>query len=204
MARSGPITKAPEALALGLAQVRVGASAEHIATATPVLTVKNSIGSLAQTKFTNTVEYWNHQSGFPALEDQVYPLSEKPTLEVQFEELTPANLMLALGKDPTGTSDIHKGTIALGVLAEPVRVRMEAVYMFPSQQHKVTIIFPSAQVTSSTELDFQSQDNIKSPLTFEAKTADSSVTVGNAAWDSMPLGCIIFDSEPSADTSLGG
>lgn len=192
MARSGPLTKSPSTLALGLAQVRVGPSKEHITKATPALTEENSIGSLAQTKFTNTTEYWTHSSGFPALDDQVYPLSEKPTLECQFEELTPANLAIAMGKDPTSMSDEHEGTIALGAMVEPVRVRMEAVYTFPSGKHTLTIIFPAAQVTSSTELDFQSQDNVKAPMTFEARTADSTVDGGDATWDTMPMGCMIF------------
>ena len=65
MARSGPLTKTPASLALGLAQIRVGSASENIATATPVLTEADSIGSLAQTKFTNEVEYWTHSSGFP-------------------------------------------------------------------------------------------------------------------------------------------
>lgn len=192
MARSGPLTKTPATLALGLAQIRVGSSTENIDTATPVLTEADSIGSLAQTKFTNEVEYWTHSSGFPALEDQVYPLSEKPKLECQFEELTPANLAIAMGKDPTTLTDPHTGTIQLGAMAEPVRVRMEAVYTFPSGKHTATIIFPAAQVTSATELDFQAADNIKSPITFEAKRADSGITGGDAAWDKMPMGCIIF------------
>lgn len=203
MARSGPLTKTPSTLALGFAQVRVGPSTEHIAKATPTLTEDNSIGSLAQTKFTNSVEYWNHSSGFPALEDQVYPLSEKPTMECQFEELTPANLAIAMGKDMASFSDEHEGTIALGAMVEPIRVRMEAVYTFPSGKHTMTIIFPAAQVTSSTELDFQSQDNVKAPMTFEARTADSTVAGGNAVWDSMPMGCIIFAAvKPSPGKSV--
>lgn len=198
MARSGPLTKTPASLALGLAQIRVGSASENIATATPVLTEADSIGSLAQTKFTNEVEYWTHSSGFPALEDQVYPLSESPKLECQFEELTPANLAIAMGKDPSEFSDVHTGTIKLGAMAEPVRIRMEAVYTYPSGKHTMTIVFPMAQVTSATELDFQSSDSIKSPLTFEAKRADSGIEGGNAAWNAMPMGCITFAAVSSA------
>lgn len=197
---AGPVTKNPSTLALGLAQIRVGESEKNIATTTPVLKSTDSIGSLAQTKFTNTVEYWRHSSGFPALEDQVYPLSETPQLECQFEELTPANLAMAMGDAITASEDVHTGTVALGTMAEPKRIRMEAVYTFPSREHTLTIIFPVAQVTSATELDFQSNDNIKSPITFEAKRADSAVAWGNAAWDEKPMGVMIFGTPAVEDS----
>ena len=89
-------------------------------------------------------------------------------------------------------SDPHSGEIKLGTLSAPAFVRMEAVYTYPNGTNTMTIIFPRANVTSSVELDMQAEDNANVPITFEAKRADSEVSGGNAAWDSMPLGRIVF------------
>jgi hypothetical protein len=102
MARSGPVTKDTSTIALGLAQIRVGNSATNIANANSVLTAAASIGALASTKYTGTVDYWRLQSGFPQLEDMSIPLRESSMLECEFKEITPYNLALARGIDPAG------------------------------------------------------------------------------------------------------
>lgn len=193
MARTGPVTKDTSTVALGLAQIRVGRYKDNVSSDIPVLGPEDSIGALAMTKLTNEVAYWKLESGFPKLEDLTIPLSESARLECQFKEITPANLALAKGLDPEKfKGDNHTGTIALGTVKEPERVRMEAVYTFPNGVNTLTIIFPAAQVTSSTELDFQAEDNANPPITFEAKRADSETATGNVVWDDKPLGVIIF------------
>jgi hypothetical protein len=195
MARSGPVTKDTSTLALGLAQIRVGSSAEHISSATPVLTATDSIGSLASTKFTSTREFWRHESGFPLLEDHIIPLRETAAMECTFEEITPANIAMAMGKDPALFTNAHEGVVPLGASVVPVKVRMEAVYTYPDGHSTLTYIFPAAQCTSDVEIDMQAEDNASPTLTFEAKRADSEVVDGDAAWDSMPLGCVVFRDE---------
>lgn len=300
MGRTGPLTKDTSTIALGLAQIRVGPSAANVATATAALAAANSIGALANTKFTSNVDFWKLESGFPALEDLSLPVRESAMLECAFKEITPYNIALARGIDPSGavsaevtggssntaagatsgsitvddnggvitenwtvvftaagatgtysvygdatglvgTADqdktaqfapdnggnpyftipadffddnwavdetyvfttkaysadagygqAHSGSIDLGGLKAPDYVRMEAVYTFPNGTNTMTIIFPRANVTSSMELDMQSEDSANVPISFEAKRADSEVTGGNAAWDSAPLGKIIF------------
>lgn len=91
-----------------------------------------------------------------------------------------------------GYTDVHTGTIGLGAMTSPAYMRMEAVYTFPNQTYKMVIIFPRANVTSSVEIDFQSEDNVNVPLTVEAKSAGSDVSGGDVAWDTMPLGVISF------------
>lgn len=199
MARTGPVTRDTSTIALGLAQIRVGKFAENVATATPILTSDDSIGALASTTFTSNVEYWRLTSGFPALEDMVVPLSETAALECQFKEISPANLALAKGLDPTDFVDAHKGVIALGQVKESEPVRMEAHYTFPDGVNTIDIIFPRAQVTSSVELAFQAEDNANPSMTFEAKRADSEMAGGNAVWDDMPLGCIVFGDGTTQD-----
>lgn len=102
MARSGPLTKDTSTIALGLAQIRVGAALANIANINSVLAEAASIGALASTKYTGTVDYWKLMSGFPQLEDMTIPLSEAAMLECEFKEVTPFNLALARGIDPAG------------------------------------------------------------------------------------------------------
>ena len=194
----GPLTKNTDALALGLAQIRVGASATNIGTFDPVLTVSNSIGALANTKFTSEKEYWKHESGFPQLEDKTLPLREKAMLECTFEEFQPFNMALAMGVDPVtdSYSETLSGEILLGALAAPSYLRMEAVYTFPDAISTAIVVFPRAQVVSTTEVDFQSEDNVQVPITFESKRADSQITGGDVAWDLAPLGHIVFTAAP--------
>jgi len=296
MSRSGPVTKDTSTIALGLAQIRVGAAAANIANINPVLLPAASIGALASTKYTGSVDYWKLLSGFPQLEDMSIPLRETSQLECEFKEITPYNLALARGIDPVGAqaatatflskvstagtttgaiavtqdagpvtdkftvaftsatafdvfgaatgfvgsgtvsvafapdnggdpyftipanffsgtwadNDVatfqtieykatgaydgaHSGEIKLGALSAPAFVRMEAVYTYPNGTNHMYIIFPRANATASTELDLQAEDAAASPITFEAKRADSETSGGDAAWDAMPLGRIFFD-----------
>jgi len=297
MSRTGPVTKDTSTVALGLAQIRVGSASANIALIAPQLDSDDSIGALASTKFTGTVDYWKLESGFPMLEDLTLPIREASMLECEFKEITPYNLALARGIDPlddipatatkgtvvstsgtivgditvtdtagpvtenytvfftgatagdiigsvsglvesfvavtgaiepdnggnpyfslpanffSGTwaaddsytfsctafvagssayTDPHAGEIKLGALTAPAYVRMEAVYTYPDGSNTMTIIFPRANCTTSVEIDLQSEDNANVPLTFEAKRADSETTGGNAVWDSMTLGRIVF------------
>ncbi len=193
LTRSGPLTRDPQAVALGLAQIRVGVSAANIANLNSVLLPADSIGALANTKFTGKTDFWKLESGFPLLEDLSLPIRESCILECGFKELSMANLQLARGIDP---SDEYTDTsIALGGLVAPEYVRMEAVYTFPDNQSQMIIIFPRANVVSSLEIDMKPEDAAVVPITFEAKRADSGLSSGgNVAWDSMPLGCITFVS----------
>jgi len=191
LTRSGPLTKDPRAVALGLAQIRIGVSAANIASTGAVLLVANSIGALATTKYTGKTDFWKLESGFPLLEDLSLPIRESSMLECGFKEISMANLQLARGIDP---SDEYADTnIALGGLVAPEFIRMEAVFTFPDGLSQMVIIFPRANVVSSMEIDLKAEDAAVVPITFEAKRADSGLsTGGNSAWDAMPLGCIIF------------
>lgn len=190
---AGPIIKDTGSVALGLAQVRVVASATYIAQPGLASVAADSIGSLATTKFMGAVDYWRHESGFPLHEDLVIPLREKASLECQFEEIKPYTLALARGIDPTDQSyTATSGEIPLGTIASPEYVRMEAVYTFPNGTNFMNIIFPRAQVTAALELDLAKEDNAKPTLTFESKQASSDVSGGNAQWDGKPLGHIFF------------
>ena len=283
--RTGPITRDASTVAVGLAQIRVGNSASNIANAMPCLTSSHSIGALADTKMTSSVEFWKLESGFPAQED----------LSIPIKETTPRTIALARGIDPTsggstvtamgftifksaaGTYDsgktitcettcpqdtfsvkfssatnytvegfasgpltgtgtvsgastfqlnavlqitipanyftgtwangdvfrfstiktaydqAHSGSIGLGGMSAPAYVRMEAYYTFPNGVNHMHIIFPRANVTSSMEVAFNASDNAAPSITFESKGASSDVSGGNAVWDTMSLGRILFD-----------
>jgi hypothetical protein len=114
MSRSGPLTRDTSAVALGLAQIRVGNAAANIATTTSVLTGNNSIGALGTTKFSGNVDYWKMESGFPMLEDMTIPLRESAKMDVTYKELSSFNLALARGIDPLGAvaASAAKGSAA--------------------------------------------------------------------------------------------
>lgn len=190
---TGPLTKDTTTVALGLAQVRVGASAANISNIHPVLTASNSIGALANTKFTSKVDFWKLESGFPLMEDTTIPLREAASLECSFKEITPMNLAFARGIDATsGYTSVHSGEIGLGSLTTPSYLRMEAVYTFPSGSNYMTIVFPRAQVASGLEMDLKTEDAVAVPIVFESKRADSAVSGGSAVWDAKPMGRILF------------
>jgi hypothetical protein len=194
MARAGPVTKDTSTVALGLAQIRVKDSASYIGDIHPQLVAADSIGALASTTFTGNVDYWRLESGFPLLEDLVIPLRETAMLECAVKEITPFNLALAKGIDPSGGgyTAAHSGEVGLGQMSTPDYMRMEAIYTYPNGTNYLNIIFPRAQVVSSIELDFQAEDNVNSPMSFEAKRADSEVSGGSAGWDDKPLGWITW------------
>lgn len=113
--RTGPVTKDVSTVALGLAQIRVGASAANVSNANACLTSSDSMGAMADTKMTSNVEYWKLTSGFPALEDLSIPLSESCSFECAFKEITPKNMALARGIDPF-TVGAGVGASAIGVI----------------------------------------------------------------------------------------
>jgi hypothetical protein len=196
--RTGPITIDPHAVALGLAQIRVGDSATNIANDDGVLTVSDSIGALANTSFNGETEFWRLESGFPLLEDLSLPIRERASLECAFKEIGVKNLGLARGLDPADIDAEADDEIGLGGLSSPEFIRMEAVYTFPNRLKQMVIIFPRANVVSSMAIELQAEDAAAIPITFEAKRADSGLDAGDATWDEKPLGTIVFRAgEPS-------
>jgi hypothetical protein len=107
----GPVTKDTSAIALGLMDVRVGPSAANIGTATPVLTTAHSIGALATSTYTGTITYYEHYSDFPLSKDLILPTQGDEMITCAFEEITPKNLAIAQGLDPSvaGTSWVGEG-----------------------------------------------------------------------------------------------
>jgi len=105
MARSGPVTKNSSTIAVGLAQIRVGNSAANIATGIAALSSADSIGALANSKYTGGVEIYEFKSGFPLKKDLSIVTGESVSIEGTFNEITPYNLALAHGLDPSADVD---------------------------------------------------------------------------------------------------
>lgn len=194
MSSTGPRTKDTTTVTLGLAQIRMGDSSGNIATTDIVLTSSDSIGAMANTKFTSEVDWFRLESGYPLLKDATFPLRETAKMECAFKEITPANLAWARGLDGTDSlySEEHSGEIELGDMVTPEFIRMEAVYTYPDGTNALNVVFPRAQVESGIELDFAGEDNAASPMVIEATTADSDVTGGSDVWDNRPLGRIYW------------
>jgi len=191
MSRQGPVTKDTSTIAIGLMQIRVGVSATHIAAPTPALSSSDSIGALASTKFVGNTDWYKLESGFPLIEDYTVPIREGAALECAFKELTPYNMALANGIDPSGSyADVHSGEIVLGGRVAPAYLRVEGVYTYPNGSNTMTFVFPRAQVSANVETDFTSEDSAAVTVMFESKNATSDVSGGNAIWDDKPLGAI--------------
>ena len=194
MARKGPVTKDTSTIALGLAQIRILDSSDNIGKINPQSSSSDSIGALANTKFLGNTDWYKLESGFPLLEDYAVPIREAASLECAFKEITPYNMALAYGLDPTGGSydEEHSGEVGLGARTAPEYVRVEARYTYPNGTNFMDIIFPRAQTTSATEVDLQVEDAAAVPIVFEAKRADSEMSGGGAVWDDYPLGRIAW------------
>lgn len=92
-----------------------------------------------------------------------------------------------------GYDSATAGEIKIGALKAPDYIRVEGAYVFPNGVNKMTVIFPKAQARSDAgEIAFATDTNAAVSMTFEATPADSTVTGGNAAWDTMPLGRVVF------------
>lgn len=159
------------------------------------LTASDSIGALANTKFTGNTDWYKLESGFPLIEDYTTPIREGAMLECAFKEITPEHMDLAHGVDVSSGSytSTHSGEVTLGSRTAPEYVRMEALYTYPNGTNTMTIIFPRAQVSANVEMDLQSEDAAAVPITFESKNASSDVSGGSAIWDDMALGHIIWE-----------
>jgi hypothetical protein len=201
VSRSGPTTKDTTTVALGLAQIRVGQSAPYIGQIRAILAAADSVGALAATKFMGNAEYFKLESGYPLLEDAIFPLREAAALELSFKEITPSNLALARGLDPTIYTNVHLGEIPLGSLTTPVSIRMEAVYTYPDGTNTMTIIFPRAQVSAPVEMDLAIEDIAAVPITIESKRADGDIAGGHVIWNGAPLGKIVWDDGTQTTTT---
>jgi hypothetical protein len=201
MARTGPVTKDSTTIALGLAQIRVKAYAAYIGQVGPALAAADSIGALANTSFTSTAEYFRLESGYPLLEDATFPLRENAMLECAFREITPANFALAKGKDPANYSSVHYGSVPLGGIVTPVRLRVEAVYTYPDGTNTMTIIFPRAQAAAVIEMEFAEEEPSAIAVSLESKQAGSDNSEGHVIWDNQPLGRVLWNDGSTLTTT---
>lgn len=115
---SGPVTVYAQSWALGLAQIRIGDSAGNIASTVPVLGNPKTLGAMANTKYVGNVDFFKQESGFPLSEDGVIPLREGAAFECAFKELTPYNIAIARGLDPTAarSAGVKMGIVHNSVL----------------------------------------------------------------------------------------
>ena len=189
MGRTGPVTKDTSTVALGLAQIRIGNAASNIASTSSVLTSDQSIGALANTKYTGEVSYWKLESGFPLLEDLTLPLRETAMLECAFKEISPKNLAIARGLDPSSGS----GTLSVSgmqavqstngdLVMAPGEITLDPTY---AKLGTYTIEFTSAtdyELRHSTEgtLTGDGAQTLGTVEDFNFDGANTAVTLGAA------------------------
>lgn len=196
--RYGPLTKDSTTIAIGLAQIRIGPSAANIGNYNPCLGSAHSIGNLSATKYMGNLEFYTLESGYPMLEDAIFPLREGAGYELTFREFTPANWALAYGQDPAGQTNVHEGSIALGNISTPTVIRMEALYVFPDATNIMVFVFPRAQVEANIEAENAMEEPAGVTVSVKSKRADSGISGGNAIWDNAPLGRIVWATSTSS------
>ena len=181
--RTGPVTRDTSTVAVGLAQIRVGVSATHINTATPVLTSFDSMGALADTKLSSNTEYWKLESGFPALEDLSIPLKDSAALECSFKEITPKNMALARGIDPFSVGSGWKATSIAKLISTAGTVdttKIIGTFGAGTRVDTFTVTFTSATAYGITALSGVAVAGTG------AKGSDSAFTIGGAAAFTIP------------------
>ena len=192
--RSGPTTKNSGSVVIGLMQIRIGPSAANIAETEAVLETGDSLGAMASTKYMGNVDWWKLESGYTLQTDAFFPIREESAIECAFQEQSPYNIVLAHGLDPSGEyPNQWSGEIKLGARSAPEYLRCEAIRTYPDQTHKMYIIYPRSQITSSVEIEDSKEEGASTPITITATPADSGATGGNVVWDNMPLGRIYWD-----------
>lgn len=92
-----------------------------------------------------------------------------------------------------GYDDPRAGSIKFGARGTPAYLRVEAVLELPDGSGIQTYIFPRAQISSNVELGFAADDNAKPAITIESSIASSETNDGDAVWDDMPLGWVVFE-----------
>lgn len=181
--RTGPVTRDTSTVAVGLAQIRVGVSATHVNTPTPVLTQYDSMGALADTKLSSNTEYWKLESGFPALEDLSIPLKDSAALECSFKEITPKNMALARGIDPFSVGSGWKATpIAklISVAGTLDTAKVIGTFGAGTKVDTFTVTFTSATAYTVTAISGVAVAGTG------AKGSDSAFTIGGAAAFTIP------------------
>jgi hypothetical protein len=199
--RTGPTTKQPTAVGLGLAEVRVGLCSTYIGQRRAILPASASVGNLAETKFISMVEVYRLLSGSPELEDAIYPLSEIAAMEIAFLELTSANFALSRGLNPSSYPNAHTGEIKLGTIASPTDIRVEMIYTYPDKVNTMTFVFPRAQVVANIDMAFSAKEPAAISLRIESKRADDGIAQGHVIWNDSPLGYIRWDDGTQTTTT---
>ncbi len=192
--RIGAVTRYTQSVLLGVAKVFCGLSSTHIATATQVFTYTstNSVGALASTEFSFSEEF-QEVDVLGKRDRKIIPLRTQVSLSVQFQEITVRNLAISMGLNPVSTTynKILTGSIPLGLDGDPTELRVEAVCVYPDQNNYMAIIFPKAIVRMQASMSPTNTDGTNLNAVFESRYADA-IHGGNAAWDTMPTGVILF------------
>jgi len=172
-----------DSVALGVAEMNLGLSADHIANTAQALTGANYFGSKTEVTYELSREF-RRQAGVSGnilmLLDHLLTRVDF-SVSVSFIEINKRTLSFALGGDGS-SSDFFEDAVK-----NPTDLRVEFVFTYPNKVNKMILILPRAQIiTDNLSLAFQREDAMESGLTVKACQTD------NAAWSDRPLGKVIF------------
>lgn len=191
---AGPDLVSQNVTPVGYMDVLVGLSSTYIDNTDPALTHNaNSLGAMANTEIIGEVNVHQLMAGSPQKVAEIIPTGETFGANVSFFERSLKNLAFARGEDPTnwGGGTDGSGEVPIGVITAPTNIRCELVGLYPDAS-KMVVIMPRAQVTPNSTLGSNADTPAEVAVTVNALPADSNApgSVGNAVWDSKPLGSI--------------
>lgn len=185
-------TNIKESVALGAGVILIGDCEEHIGQTNAVLEKDlNCIGHLADISLEASKRVRKVIKAGSFVTSTLSTNIEDLIIHCVSIEMTPENISYALGKD--GESGITKNMIGeFSFIPDNVWLRLEAHFVYPNKQHRVTYIIPKVKVISSFGVSLMSVDDaVNSSIDFQAVSAIEEVP-RNAVWKNFPMGKTVF------------
>lgn len=177
------LIKDRDSIAIGLADLYLGAV--DLITTTPTLISSSSayIGCVAEISFTASkefVERYTNVGNVLLLMDNILTSSDILVNSVLYE-FNKKNLSILFGGDGTDNNFL------VNVLTSPKYFRLELQFTYPNRTSKLQMVFPKVQaVQSNINVQFNETDGIKQPVSFKVLAVD------HANWIGSPYGKSIF------------
>lgn len=177
------VIKDRDAIALGLADMYLGAVDLVNDTPTLIDTSDAYIGCLAEISFATSkkfVERYTNIGNIMLTLDNILTKTDIVVNSVMYE-FSKKNLSILFGGDGTDNDFL------VNVLTVPKYFRMELQFTYPNKTSKLQLIFPKVQaVQPEVNIQFSETDGIKQLVSFRV------LAVSGAPWASSPYGKSIF------------
>lgn len=185
-------TNVKESVALGAGVILLGDAESYINYNTSILTKEaNCTGHLADITLEVSKRVRKVTKAGSFVTSDLFTNIEDVRMRCVSIEITPKNVSYALGKDGiTGITDTMLAEFSF--IPDNVWLRLEAHFVYPNKEHRVTYILPKVKVISSFGISLISVDDaVRNPIEFQAVSAIEAAP-RSAAWKDNPFGKTIF------------